>query len=72
MTVFASLQKRWNDFSLAKIRLVRKLQAQFLIEYSTDEIHPQQVSFSSISVPFAHNFERFDSGIYIFNDNAFL
>jgi len=30
------------------------------------------VSFSSIAVPFAQNFEGFDFGVDVFNDNAFF
>ena len=53
-------------------RLVRKLRWSFFIEYSTDEIHSQQMSFPSVSIPFAHDFEGFDPCIDVLNDNAFL
>ena len=54
------------------MRLVRKLRLAFTIESCTDEIHSQLISFSSVPIPFAHNFESCYSGIDIFNDNAFF
>ena len=54
------------------IKLVRKLGFKFAIEYGTDEIHPQEMPFSSISIPLAQNFESFDSSVDIFNDNTFF
>lgn len=64
--------ERLTDFSLSvfsfsKIRLVRKLRFEFEIEDRTDEVHSQEVPFSPIAIPFTQNFERFDSGIDIFN-----
>jgi len=47
------------------------LHREFTVEYGTDEIHPQQVSFSSVVIPFAQNFERFDPGVDVFNDDTF-
>ena len=54
------------------IRLVRKLRRSFIVEYRTDEIHSQEVPFLPIPIPFAHDFERFDPGIDVFNDNTLL
>ena len=41
------------------------LHREFTVEYGTDEIHPQQMSFSSVAIPFAQNFERFDPSVVI-------
>ena len=41
------------------------------IEDGTNEIHSQQVPFAAVAIPFAHDFEGFDLGIDVFNDNAF-
>ena len=54
------------------MRLVRKLGFDFTIDYGTDEIHPQEMSFSSVAIPFAEDFECFDSCVDVFNDNTFL
>jgi len=52
------------------IRLVRKLEFDFTIDYGTDEIHSQEMPFSSIAIPFAEDFECFDSCVDVFNDNT--
>ena len=43
-----------------------------MIEYSTEEVHSQQVPFSPVAIPFAHNFERFDLGIDVFNHDPLI
>lgn len=44
---------------------------EFAIEDRTDKVHPQQMSFSSIAVPFAHDLKRFNPRINVFNDDSF-
>jgi hypothetical protein len=43
-----------------------------LLQYSTDEIPSQEVPFSSVPVFFAHDFEGFNSGIDIFDDDSLI
>ena len=41
-----------------------------MIEYSADEVHSQEVPFSSIAIPFTHDFERFDPRVDVFDDDS--
>jgi len=43
---------------------------EFSVDHRTDEVHSEEVSFSSVAIPFAHDFERFDFCVNVFNDNA--
>jgi len=45
-------------------------QKSFPIEYSTDEIHSQQIPFSSVAIPFAQDFEGFYPGVDVFMDGT--
>jgi hypothetical protein len=49
----------------------RKLHSLLAIKHGTDEIHPQQVPATTIAIPFAHYFERFDPRIDVFDDDSF-
>ncbi len=53
-------------------RLIRKLSSEFVIEYGTDEIHSEEMSFSSIAMPFAQDFECFDPGVDVFDGDSLV
>jgi hypothetical protein len=52
--------------------LIWQLPLPLLLQYSTDAIPSQEVPFSSVPVFFAHDFEGFNSGIDIFDDNSLI